>query len=68
MAKGKAATVIGGGKRTTATQFSTFAEMFTPDWDKETAAQQPMSRIARRARMGQKQSLKGAGTLLHKKV
>ena len=61
--RGPKSKVLGHFTQTVATQFSTGAEMFVPGWDKEMAAGQEMAHLKPRAKMGQKLTPIGCGTL-----
>ena len=63
MARGPRAKQIAPIKRTTAVQYSTPAEMFVPGWDDLPGAAQKMARNDERAKMGQKMTPIGRGTL-----
>ena len=54
---------IGPFTETVATQFSRPEEMFVPGWDKRAGAEQAMTRVATRARMGQKLTPPGCGVM-----
>jgi hypothetical protein len=63
----KAITKVNATTNTVATQFSKFDEQWTPGWDKKPGADQAMSRVKTRVRMGTKLTPIGAGTLLKSK-
>lgn len=54
---------VNGGPRTEKAQYSSFKEMFTPDWDRNISGSQERSHVQPRADMGNKETPRGDGSL-----
>jgi hypothetical protein len=65
MAQGKRSKIVGGFTDTVGAQYADPGgpDCFVPGWDKSAGAQQAMDHVRPRARMGQKMTPLGRGTL-----